>query len=246
MSILKALGIFATIAPLSGPPGLAAELRILTHPLAPFTTGPATAPEGLAIDIVQAILARTGDTGTLTVEPFPRLLRDVESGPWTVGFIVARTPERERLMQWVGPIAVSEVYFYQRAGTSPLVTSLDEARRLGRIGVQLGNADAHYLQNLGFTNLDYSDAQVTDIIKLDRGRLDATPVSRLVFSSLAKQAGLPAGDFVRTPFKLYELGIYVALSPDIPKSVVNAWSAALTAMKATGEQTVLLDRYRGE
>jgi polar amino acid transport system substrate-binding protein len=238
LGLVVALGICCVTSPTR-----AAEFRLVTHPLAPFTTGTEGAPGGLAIEMVQRILARTGDTGHFVFEPFPRVLRDVKSGPLTIGFIVARTPEREHDMQWVGPLVVNGVYFYQRAGRPTALKSLDDARALGSIGVQNNDADRAYLEKLGFKNLELSESQKTDVIKLYHGHIDATPMGELVFPYLAKEAGLAMGDFERTPVKLYDSAVYLALSPDIPKDVVQTWATALDAIKATSEQTALMSRY---
>jgi ABC-type amino acid transport substrate-binding protein len=43
--------------------------------------------------------------------------------------------------------------------------------------------------------------------------------------------------------KLYDSEVYIALSPDVPKSLVDSWSAALQALKETGEYAALMARY---
>ena len=228
-----------------GPGALAgaAELQFLTHALAPFTTGTDAAPQGLAIDIVTELMRRTGDRGPITVTSFRRALEAVRERTDTVGFVIARTREREVTMQWVGPITVSGVYIYQKAGAQRIRT-LDELRRLDRVAVQLGNADDVYLTRLGLTNLARSYQQIETLALLRNGRVSATPMSELVFPSLAAQARLRREDFVRSDVKLYDSELFLGFSKHIDRSVVDAWSAALTALKASPRYAEIVDAYR--
>jgi polar amino acid transport system substrate-binding protein len=226
-----------------GSAAAADELRVVTHMLPPLTTGDPESPAGVSVELVKTIMQRTGDTGSPQVEPFPRLLQDVRTGPRTVGFIVARTPEREPLMQWVGPILVSGVYLYKKAGSPVQIATLDDARHLGGIGVTRGDADHTYLLKQGFTNLDISESQTADLRKVQLGRLAATPISELVFTRTVVAAGLDPGDFERTPVKLYDSRVFVVFSPDVPLRLVQSWAAELTAMKKSGEFATLLQRF---
>jgi polar amino acid transport system substrate-binding protein len=223
---------------------VAGELRIVTHDLPPFTIGSTPALTGVAVDLVRAIMRRTGDTGAIQMEPFPRLMHDLQSGPETVGFVVARTPERDPLMQWVGPILVNSVYFYKKAGSSLQVQTLDDVRHLAGIGVTRGDADHMFLTEHGFTNLDVSESQSADLRKVALGRVEVTPVSQLVFPSLIEAAGLHASDFERTPVKLFDSMVYLALSRDVSAATIQAWAAALAAVKSSGEFAAILARYR--
>jgi polar amino acid transport system substrate-binding protein len=221
----------------------AAEFTVLTHPLPPFTTGTAAAPTGFAVEVVEAILRRTGDTGEVQVVPYPRLMRDVRQGPSTIAFIVARTPEREALMQWIGPIVVTPVSLYMKAGAPVVPRTLADARALGSIGVTRGGIDARFFEEHSFGNLDFSESQPTDLRKVYLGRLDATPMGAVVFDSVLDQIGLRRSDFQRAPFTLYDSSVYAAVSPDVPGSVIQSWSAALDAMKRSGEYAAILTRY---
>jgi polar amino acid transport system substrate-binding protein len=221
----------------------AADFTLLTHPEPPFTTGTAAAPTGLAVELVETILKRTGDTGAVQVVPYPRLMREVQRGPSTIGFIVARTPEREALMQWVGPIVVSPCRLYMKAGAAMLPRTLAESRTLGRIGVTRGGIDARYFEEHGFGNLGYGESQATDLRKVYLGRLDATPMAAVVFDSVLDEIGLKRSDFTWAPFTLYDSLVYAAVSPDVPGTVVRSWSAALDGLKRSGEYAEMLARY---
>lgn len=238
---LVALGLVASAA--MPAPARAETLRFLTHRLAPFTTGGSEAPRGLAIDIVTELMRRTGDQGPIEVTSFSRLLEALELDTHAVGFVIARTPEREFKMGWVGPLTVSGVYVYKKAGSPVRVRTLDELRTLDVVAVQKGNADDEYLTRLGFANLSHSYQQVETLGLVRNGRAAATPMSELVFPSLVAEAGLRRSDFERTALKLYDSKLYLGFSRHIGARVIDAWSAALASLKASGRYAEIVGAY---
>jgi len=147
------------------------------------------------------------------------------------------------LMQWIGPIVVTPVSLYMKAGAPVVPRTLADARALGSIGVTRGGVDARFFGEHGFGNLDFSESQTADLRKVYLGRLDATPMGAIVFDSLLDENGLKRSDFQRAPFTLYDSFVYAAVSPDVPGSVVQSWSAALDDLKRSGEYAALLARY---
>jgi polar amino acid transport system substrate-binding protein len=226
------------------PPARATELRFLTHRLAPFTTGTAEAPHGLAVDVVTELMRLTGDRGPITLTSFPRVLEAVRERTDVVGFVIARTPEREVTMQWVGPIAVNGVYVYQRAGAPHRIQTLDDLRRLDQVAVQRGNADDVYLTRLGFTNLDRSYQQIDTLTQLRSGRVAAAPVGELAFAGLVAQAGLRRSDFERTGLKLYDSRLFLGFSKHVDRAVIDAWSKALATLKASHRYAEIIAAYQ--
>ncbi len=146
-------------------------------------------------------------------------------------------------MQWVGPIVVTPVYLYMKAGAPVVPRTLENSRTLGSIGVTRGGADAAFFVEHGFGNLDFGESQATDLRKVYLGRLDATPMGVVVFDSVLDEIGLKKSDFQRTPFTLYDSSVYAAVSPDVPVSVIESWSTALDDLKRNGEYAAMLARY---
>jgi polar amino acid transport system substrate-binding protein len=225
-------------------PASAVELQFLTHRLAPFTIDAAGPPRGLAVDLVTELMRRTGDTGAITVTSFARVLEAVRMKTNVVGFVIARTPEREVTMQWVGPLAVSGVYVYKKAGSPVRLRTLDDLRRLDVVAVQLGNADDTYLTKLGFTNLTRPYRQIDTLALVLNGRAAATPISELVFPSLVAEATLPRMEFERTEVKLYDSRVFLGFSKHIDAAVIASWSAALEALRTSGRYDQIVAAYQ--
>ncbi len=233
----------AVLSAISAADASADDLQLLTHQLAPFTMVELDELRGFAVDLVNDLLAMTGDKPPMTVVPFARLLAAVEQGPNTAGFIIARTPEREAKMQWVGPLIVTGVYIYVRAKANLRLETLDDLRKLDRIGVQNGNTDDQFLTELGFTNLERRSSQASTLLGVEADRLSAAPMSELVFERLVRELHLAPSAFRRIPFKLYDVRLYLGVSKDLPQERVARWSASLDELKASGRYDLLLKRY---
>jgi len=219
------------------------DLRLLTHQLDPFTMTELDEPRGFAVDLVNEIMAMTDDRSPVTIVPFARLLAEVEQGPNTAGFIIARTPEREAKLQWVGPLIVTGVYVYVRAKSTLRMETLDDLRKLDRIGVQNGNTDDQFLTERGFTNLERRSSEASTLRGVEADRLSAAPMSELVFERLVRELHLAPSAFRRIPFKLYDVSLYLGVSKDVPHDRVARWSASLDELKASGRYDLLLKRY---
>ncbi|WP_051333324.1 substrate-binding periplasmic protein [Aliagarivorans marinus] len=190
-------------------PAMAEPLVMLTHYLKPFSYQEHGRRQGLAVEQVEALVERMGVAVEYRVVPFARGLRMVQTQSNTALFIVARRPEREDTVKWVGPLISSGVYFYQRRGRDLKLASLEQLREQSlSIGVQIGNADHHFLLEQGFSDLHLSNNQRQCMEMLYRGRIDLAPISEHVIGAMAEDAGISETEFENTGLKLYQLDVY--------------------------------------
>jgi len=68
-------------------------------------------------------------------------------------FSTTRTPARENLFKWVGPIFEQRQVPYKRAGSPLEIASLGDARKVAAIGTYYNDTTEQYLKNEGFTNI---------------------------------------------------------------------------------------------
>jgi polar amino acid transport system substrate-binding protein len=222
---------------------LSPSITFITHDLRPFTYQYEGEFHGFAVDIVREMMRAMDHPQLFKVMPFKRALRDVQTKSHHALFIVARRPERETLVKWVGPLVTSGVYFYQKRGADIAAWDLNAIRTLRSVGVGLGNADHTYLESQGFNNLSPSPTQEKSLELLALGRVDVTPVSELVMPALAAQAGVDISAIERTPVKLYDSTLFLVFSKDVPDEVVTRWQDALDRIKASGQYQVIFNRY---
>jgi polar amino acid transport system substrate-binding protein len=68
-------------------------------------------------------------------------------------FNMTRTPEREALFQWVGPISTSRSYFYTLATSGLTVSTIEQAKALQSIATPKGWFTHDYLIQHNFQNI---------------------------------------------------------------------------------------------
>lgn len=185
---------------------------------------------GLTIEIVQEIQKRVGNNDPIQVVPWSRGLDKINNDANTLLFSMARTPERESLYQWIGPI-MSNVYgLYAKADSSLKVNNLDDAKKIPSIGVYRGDIRDQTLTRLGFRNLDRASSNISSFKKLMMGRISVYTDSKLGVESLARASGYAISD-VKFIFELFKSELYIAASRNTDPAVIKKWNAALENMK---------------
>src|SRR4030042_737807 len=208
--LLVACNFPCTVPPASG-------LRIITEVYPPYKfVDKNNNVTGQSTEIVQAILKRTGTQATIEVMPLSEGLALAQKGPKTVIYSLNRTPQRENLFNWVGPIVINK---------------LEDAKVVSKIGVYKGDAGAQFLASQDFTNLDESLTDVEALKKLMDGTVQLWLGNKEGLTFTAVQAGVNPDDLVMMPTVVIRADLYIACSKDIPDSTVKAWQSALDAFK---------------
>ncbi len=224
--------------------GLAAQtLTVLCEDDPPFQFyGKDGLLTGLTVETVREIQRRVGGAEEIKMVPWARGYDAALAGPNIVLFSMTRTPERERLFNWVGPVMETVYGFYARSDSRISVASIDEARKVARIGVYANDARDLILTGLGFTNLDRTTDNITNVKKLMAGRLDLYAGSSTQMDAEARAAGYEPSD-LREVFPFQRVRLYVTLSQGTAPSTVAAWTAAFAAMHADGSFKRIFLKY---
>ncbi len=197
---------------------------------------------GVCAEVVQAMAKHLGVTPTITLLPWARAFERAQKDENTGLFCTARTPEREALFQWVGPLMAVEGVFYARRGSGQHLASLDEARSASTILVVRSFFTHQFLQAQGFTNL-HSVSKPEDMLRmLMNDRAPLMFANKLTVPDLAAQQGVPLADLVplRSVLRVDE---YLAFSPRTPPQLVARWAAALAVLRRDGTLGRILARW---
>lgn len=197
---------------------------------------------GVGVEIVREMQRRAGDSSPIEVLPWARAYAIAQDMPDAAIFATTRTPERESLFQWVGPILTIEWLFAGIKGQSPVVASLDEARHAVAIGTYRDDAREQYLLSEGFTNLDRAPDALSNLRKLRAGRIDLMATTSLGLKVISDSAQ-PGDPPVRKVFTFNKVDLYVAFSRGTAGAVVQAWQNALESMKADGTLDRIQSRW---
>ena len=215
---------------LCGPMG-AQSLTIYTELDPPNQVlGPSGKPEGMAVEVVQEIQRRVGNSDPITLVPWARGYLELQTHPHVVLFSTARTAERNAMFKWVGPINERRYFLYVKTGSKIVLHTLEDARKLRAIGVYKDDVRDLYLTAKGFTNLDRTIDNLNNIKKLMAGRVDAVVFSSVGLEDLARMAGCDSRD-LKESLPLFSVQLYIAMSKDVPDATVAHWSQALRAMR---------------
>lgn len=101
-----------------------AELRLLTEDAPPMSFMRDGELSGLSVEVVRALLARTGDNASIELLPWTRAMHLAQQQADTALFSTVRTPEREDRFHWVGPIVVGTTSFYSLKSRSLNIDSM--------------------------------------------------------------------------------------------------------------------------
>jgi polar amino acid transport system substrate-binding protein len=224
--------IFTACAPSASPPATEGKLRIITEVYPPFNFVESNQNvTGQSTEVVRAIMQKLGIQASIEVMPLADGLDLAQKGPNVAIFSLNRTPQREALFKWVGPIGRYEQAFYAKKGSTISLGRLEDAQKAGKIGVYRGDAGNQFLASQGFTNLDESQSDVEALKKLMDNQVQLWLGNTRGLEITAKEADVNPDDLVALPVVVIEADLYIAFSKDVPDSTVAAWQSALDSLK---------------
>ena len=225
------------------------SIRLMTEEFAPYQfyegEGDKKAITGISIEIVEAIQKHIGNTDAIKVLPWSRALKLLAKKKNTALFSTARTPAREDKYKWVGPLAKLEMVFFKKTGSPVGFTSVDGAKKIGKVGVTKNVATHEMLVNMGFKNLDVlqSGSDDKNIRRLTKGRIDAWPTAYYAGIYSAKKMGLLDKIQVVPNVSLMSGFLYIAFNKDTDSKIIHQWQLALDQLKAKGVIGKILKKY---
>ncbi|HEY9898012.1 MAG TPA: transporter substrate-binding domain-containing protein [Pantanalinema sp.] len=208
-------------------------LKVLTEQQPPLTFTRHGAPAGMAVEVVEEILARHHDPTPIQVVPWARGIKALTTQPGILLFTINLTPERKQLYTFIGPIARMHGTFYARRDSHLRLRTAEDARKVERIGVYAGTSYEKTLRKLGFTNLDVSPDPHSAARKLMRGRIDLWYEGNLSAPYTLKQVGYRPSD-MRPLLALERDDVCLAFSRGTPAQVIRRWFATLRALQQDG------------
>ena len=220
----------------------AASLRLLSEEFPPITFTQNGVPKGLAVELVEDIQRRLGQQQTIEFMPWSRAYREVQ-GPGQIAlFTMARTPLREPLFKWVGPVVTFYSSIHAPAQGGLRLRSLEDAKRFEAVLVVRDWFTAEELTTLGFKNLVPVSDPVTALRMLLAKRAPLFATERQSMPGIMAQAGLPE-ESLDTVYTYASSHGYIAFSKDTPDALVKAWADQLEAMKRDGSFAAIYKRW---
>lgn len=220
----------------------AAELRLLTEEAPPMSFTRDGEPSGFSVEVVRALLARTGDSGKIEVLPWTRAFHLAQQAADTALFSTVRTPVREDRFHWVGPIVVGTTSFYSLKSRHLVIDTLQQAAASGPLALPKQWYTYETLSAQGFSNLYgvSSSKQMMTMLRHGRVKLiateDLTLAGELAAAELKPQDVTAHVTFMRSAY-------YIAFSPQTSVVRVVRWQRALQQMHEDGSLAAILKRW---
>ncbi|MEH3022126.1 MAG: ABC transporter substrate-binding protein [Pseudomonas oryzihabitans] len=195
--------------------------------------------DGISTDLVREMFKRAGIPYDLSLRfPWDRIYNLTQENANYGIFSTTRTPEREGLFKWVGPLATSSwvVMAPQASGIT-----LSDVKALGkyRVGAYKNDAVSLFLEGQGLMPINALRDQ-ENLAKLQSGQLDLWATTDPVGRYLAKQAGV--GN-LKIVLRMREATLYLALNKGTPDEVVSRLQQALDAMRKEGVVESITKKY---
>ncbi len=226
------------------------KLQVLTEVWGPYNYMDGDKPVGLSTELVEAALKKAGIEYELWILPWKRAYTYTLDRPNTIIFTITRTPARENIFKWIGPLYYRKPYFYKLKSRTEVKASTFEELKLYRVGVINGGSTQETLISKGFVNginlSPVSNAHL-NLDKLFLGRIDFTIGSAPKFIFQLKDNNkYKFEDMERTNLKLSEGDYYIAANKETPDEIVQKIQTALDQLIKDGLRNELWRKHLGD
>jgi polar amino acid transport system substrate-binding protein len=212
-------------------PALSAELTILTENLPPLNYVEDGVLVGPSVDIVREIQRRVGSNDEIKVYPWARAYKMALEEENVVLFSMTYTKARYDIFKWIGPVATKRDILVAKKGSG--IRSLEDAKKVKRIGTLRDDTRERLLKSLGFTNLEPVSDEQMNAQKLDLGRIDLWTYKKPGLRTVCDLAGVEYNEMEEV-YNLREIGVSIAFSKKTSDSIVEKWRNAFNEMVADG------------
>jgi len=220
----------------------AATYKIMTEDYPPYNYTKDGKLTGLATEVVQEIAKRISHPTDIELLPWARGYGLIQQQDGLILYSMTRTEQREKLFKWVGPVASNKWVFIAKKGSGITLASLDDAKKVGKIGAYKDDACELFLKAKGFTNLDSVVDDSQNIPKLLAGRINLWIVGdEMQAIYKAKEKG--ANDQLEKVFDIKDVQLFIAFSKNTADSDIAQWQKALDDMKADGTYDAIVKKY---
>ncbi|MEN9656746.1 MAG: hypothetical protein RL571_211 [Pseudomonadota bacterium] len=217
-------------------------LTLTTEDYPPFNIVDAKSQQvsGISTEKVIEVMARAKESYTITAYPWVRAYQLAQKERATCVFSTTRTPEREALFQWVGPLVKNNWYIFAKQGDSRAPKNLDELKPYS-IGAYRGDAIAEYLLKNGF-KVDLAKADEENPQKLLKDRFNFWATGELLGLAILKRKNL--SDKISPILLFNQTEMYLACNLNIDKKKIDLYNKILQSMDKDGSNLAIENKYR--
>lgn len=198
---------------------------------------------GHSTDIVRKILSVAEVDASFSIYPWARAYKLASKFDNTLIYSLARTPEREKLFHWVGPVAQFKLGFVKLSEREDIaITNLEQAKQY-KIAVQRHDLAFQVLSKHGFDLLITSDIKKSYHLLLAK-KVDLIIDDENYLPAMGEQLAIDHNklSFMYPIDELAVLG-YLAANRNTEPKLIDALISAFNEVKETPEYKALLNGY---
>ncbi|AJQ93693.1 TRAP-type C4-dicarboxylate transport system, periplasmic component [Gynuella sunshinyii YC6258] len=223
------------------------QLHFYTENFPPYNFEENGELKGIAVDFLRLVYDQTKyrDMGLkIELKTWSYGYQAAQNGPNIVLFSTVRSPQREHLFKWAGPITSDQTVALKRKQDNISIFRAEDLNRYkvgvirDDIGQQLAREQGVKPENMKvYSN---ADKLVSD---LNNGYIDIWIYNLAGAYQFFKKFGYKSDDFTNI-YKLSESPLYFAFSPDVDDRVVANIQAAIDDVKHTPEFEKIIQKYQ--
>ncbi len=218
------------------------KLTVLTEDYAPYNYLDNGQLKGSSADLVKNIMNNLGEGGNIEVLQWNAAYVRLQTETNIALFTTDRTPERNDLFKWAGPIARIDNDFFALTTSAIVIADLDAAKAVNGIAVVNGYSEQEMLESNGFQNLVMCQDMQEALQKLFDNEVDLIVESQFAVQYALQNMGHSYGE-VKNVFVLQSYLSYVAFNKGVPDDVVGKWQSQIDALKDNGTFNQLYQQY---
>ena len=199
-------------------------------------------PDGMAVEVVNEILRRTGQNNPIAVVPWIRGYNQLLTRPNVLLFTVGRNAERERNMTLLGPIAMSSTVLLARNEDVLALQALGSDILKREVAAYQGSIFESTARNKGFSSIRETGSSEEGARMLLAKRVDLWVEGNVAVAQTLQRLAIPPGRVARV-ITLDSLDLYLAFSRGTDRETILQWQAALRDMKKDGTFQAIHQRW---
>lgn len=226
----------------------AETLRVVTTDFPPFQMIQGNKVSGITTEIVEAVITNAGFKSDIKMYPWARAYKMGLRESNVLIYSIVRTPERDKLFKWIGPIAPYNVYFWKLKSRKDIkINSIEDARHYLAGGV-IDDNKSDQLKKLGFVvgkNLALVSSDELNLRTLYAGRIDIMTFDDMSFRYKVQADGKDFNlleKLIKLEGSSHELQL--AASINTPDEVVEKLRVSLIAFKKTDKYQKIKNRLK--
>jgi polar amino acid transport system substrate-binding protein len=188
--------------------------------------------QGDLLRVFQVLVKRMGYPNRVEVIPWKRVLMETQKNHRIIFIPAARSPEREKLYQWIEPLIVESFGIFGLAGREQGIHDKESIKKL-RICTLRGSSTEPLAQRFELKKIEIVATNDTCARLLKAGRVDAWLAAKRAALASFTQVGYDVKD-LSEGVQLDHWPLYLAASKGVPEAEVLRWRQELQKMKSDG------------